>query len=507
MQSIVRKWRVRAQIRRRRPGLPRPAFHADCGPSSMVLNATVNQVDAEKLRLGMKCNVTRLDAYPEYRDAGSLIGIGALSKTSHFPRQHVGEIRAHQDRQNRFARHPRFSTGSAEIELNPRPNTLLAPRRGRFSRKRQSDGFPARPGGLGSANRSNWGVENFTTVAILRVEERGRDRRSTAHGSLEQRYPSSRHYGIQRSQTKQRLGRSHPRRVKIITGYTRADCGCGACTPLSLHRDHRGGSRRGAASDARFYHQCAHPRRPSRGAHSTILTGPQVPGLRIVHLADNGRPSRRAIVVVEFDPIQQEQNVIERTTSVRSADGDIEQLKATQVMKQQADSMSKMQAEYGVESARLDASKGRGALGSGWRPRTGISGSGSWKDRCSQVNSTINAHQVWKRIGPRRSRQAQKQGCGGFEPAASYLPMMQLRGAIRRHCQRAPEFPFARHLRQTPPPLRKATNAWTGAASRKSRRSPRCTWISSGRSGPRQAPDGPAVRVRVDAIPDKEFTA
>jgi len=100
---------------------------------------------------------------------------------------------------------------------------------------------------------------------------------------------------------------------------------------LSLTPDHRGGSRRGARQTRGFYHQCAH-RGAIKSAHSTILTAPQVPGLRIVHLADNGRPVKKGDVVVEFDPIQQEQNVIERTTSVRSADGDIEQLKATQVM-------------------------------------------------------------------------------------------------------------------------------------------------------------------------------
>ena len=39
-------------------------LHSVVDPSSMVLNATVNQVDAERLRLGMKATV-RIDAYPD----------------------------------------------------------------------------------------------------------------------------------------------------------------------------------------------------------------------------------------------------------------------------------------------------------------------------------------------------------------------------------------------------------------------------------------------------------
>jgi len=118
-----------------------------------------------------------------------------------------------------------------------------------------------------------------------------------------------------------------------------------------------------------------------KSAHSIVLAAPQVPGLRIVHLMDNGRPVKKGDVVVEFDAAQQEQNVIERTSSVRSADGDIEQLKATQVMNGEGDAMDKMDAEYGVERARLDASKPK--CSRWWMaPRT-VFRLGLWRARCS----------------------------------------------------------------------------------------------------------------------------
>src|SRR5450759_4116154 len=52
-----------------------------------------------------------------------------------------------------------------------------------------------------------------------------------------------------------------------------------------------------------------------RSVHSEILTAPQVPDLRIVNLAESGRPIRKGEVVVEFDAAQQEQTYLEKTTS------------------------------------------------------------------------------------------------------------------------------------------------------------------------------------------------
>ena len=57
-------------------------------PSSMVLNATVNQVDAEKLRMGMKapCAWTLI---PDLELPATLVGIGAMAKTSAFRASYV----------------------------------------------------------------------------------------------------------------------------------------------------------------------------------------------------------------------------------------------------------------------------------------------------------------------------------------------------------------------------------------------------------------------------------
>jgi multidrug efflux pump subunit AcrA (membrane-fusion protein) len=63
------------------PGQP---FMQIVDPSSMVMNATVNQVDAELLRIGMKATV-RFDAYPGLELPAHLFAIGAVPVAGRRP--------------------------------------------------------------------------------------------------------------------------------------------------------------------------------------------------------------------------------------------------------------------------------------------------------------------------------------------------------------------------------------------------------------------------------------
>jgi HlyD family secretion protein len=47
-------------------------------PSSMVMNATINQVDSEEVRVGMKATV-HLDAYPDVALPASVVAVGAMT--------------------------------------------------------------------------------------------------------------------------------------------------------------------------------------------------------------------------------------------------------------------------------------------------------------------------------------------------------------------------------------------------------------------------------------------
>jgi HlyD family secretion protein len=140
-------------------------------PRSMVLNATVNQVDAEKLRLGMKASI-RLDAYPDIKLPGTLIGIGAMSKTSTFRASYVGEIPVRIKIENTDPRLIPDLTGSAEIVLDSVRNTLLLPRAAVFE---EADGqyvFVQGPEGW-QRRKVDLGLTSFTTAAIKSGIQKG----------------------------------------------------------------------------------------------------------------------------------------------------------------------------------------------------------------------------------------------------------------------------------------------------------------------------------------------
>jgi HlyD family secretion protein len=140
-------------------------------PSSMVLNATVNQVDAEKLRLGMKATI-RIDAYPDVELPGTLIGIGALAKASTFRARYVGEIPLRIKIDKMDSRVIPDLTGSAEIVLNSEHNTMLVPRSAVFAENNESYVFVQGPEGW-IKKKVETGMPNYTNVAIKSGVQKG----------------------------------------------------------------------------------------------------------------------------------------------------------------------------------------------------------------------------------------------------------------------------------------------------------------------------------------------
>jgi HlyD family secretion protein len=243
-----------------------------------------------------------------------------------------------------------------------------------------------------------------------------------------------------------------------------------------------------------------------RSARSTILKAPQAPGLRIVHLAAQGIPVKKGDVVVEFDGMQQEQNVIQQTLMVQAIEGSIDQMKATQKIGDDADAMSKMTAEYGVESAKLDASKADVLSlidGQKFRITVGVQEGG-----LQQVKATINAHQVGNEADVFRLTQQKDKAARDLDTANSYLGMMKLRAPTDGVVNVLSNFRSAGTFGQSTPPFREGDNVWNGAEIVEI---PELTELyidlklEEVDRGKLQI--GQPVRIRVDAIPDKEFLA
>ncbi|SPF49522.1 Efflux transporter, RND family, MFP subunit [Candidatus Sulfopaludibacter sp. SbA4] len=303
---------------------------------------------------------------------------------------------------------------------------------------------------------------------------------------------------------KTRLGKSNPRRVKIITWIVGlALCGGGLFAAYRYT-----GTTEVEVAVARVRRAdfiiSVRTRGDIRSARSTILKAPSVPGLRIVHLADNGRPIKKGEVVVEFDAVQQESNVISRTTAVRAADGDIEQTKATQVMSDDADVMSKMGSEYDVERAKLDASKAEvlSAI-DGEKNRIAV---GVTEGALQQVKATINAHQVGNQADLDRLDQRKIKAVKDLDLARSYLGTMQLRAPTDGLVNVLPNFRSQGTFGQSTPPFKEGDNVWTGAEIAEiPDLSQMYINLNLEEVDRGKLQMGQVVHVRVDAIPDKEF--
>jgi HlyD family secretion protein len=170
MQSIVRNGEF-GQIREGDQVAAGQPFVSIVDPTSMVLNATVNQVDAEKLRLGMK-SVIHLDAYPDIELPGTLVGIGAMAKASTFRARFVGEIPIRLKLEKTDPRVIPDLTGSAEIILNVERNTMIAPL---SSVVAEEDGaYVFVQGSEGWIKKKvELGLPSFTTVAIRSGLQKG----------------------------------------------------------------------------------------------------------------------------------------------------------------------------------------------------------------------------------------------------------------------------------------------------------------------------------------------
>jgi len=305
---------------------------------------------------------------------------------------------------------------------------------------------------------------------------------------------------------KQRLGRSNPHRVKIIV-WTTALALCGGGVYAAYHYT---GTTEVEVAVARVRRAdfviSVRTRGDIRSARSTILKAPQVPNLRIVHLAENGRPVLKGEVVVEFDGSTQEENVLTRTTNLRAVDGTIVQTKATQRMDDEADSMSKMTAEYSLERAKLDASKAEVLSkidGEKNRIAVGVS-----EGSLQQVKAQINAHQVGHGADLNRLNQVHDKATRDLKQAKGYLELMRLRAPTDGIVNVLPNFRSSGTFGQSTPPFKEGDSVWTGAEIAEiPDLSEMYVNLSLEEVDRGKLQLGQAVKVRVDAIPDKEFSA
>lgn len=243
-----------------------------------------------------------------------------------------------------------------------------------------------------------------------------------------------------------------------------------------------------------------------KSTRSMILTAPQVPDTRIVKLFESGRPVKKGDVVVEFDAAQQEQNVLERTTTVRTVDSEIVQTKATHTIESEADGMNLMTAQYNVERAKLEASKAEIVSeidGAKNRIQVGVS-----EGEKKQVETSIESRKISHEADLERLAQKKDKSQRDVVQAKNYLSKMVIVAPIDGIVNVLPNFRSGGSFGQTPPAFKEGDRAWTGAAIAEipdlseMRMEVKLEEVDRGKMKL-----GELVRIRVDAIPEKEFTA
>src|SRR5260370_6765268 len=243
-----------------------------------------------------------------------------------------------------------------------------------------------------------------------------------------------------------------------------------------------------------------------KSTRSVILTAPQVPDTRIVKLFESGRAVKKGEVVVEFDAAQQEQNLLERTTTVRTAESEIVQTKASHTIDNEADAMNLMLAQYNVERAKLEASKAEIVSeieGAKNRIQVGVS-----QGEQKQVETSIEARKVSHTADLERLDQKKDKTLRDVAQAKTYLSKMVITAPLDGIVNVLPNFKSGGSFGQSPPGFKEGDRAWTGAAIAEipdlseMRIELKLEEVDRGK-----LQLGQMVRIRVDAIPEKEFTA
>lgn len=243
-----------------------------------------------------------------------------------------------------------------------------------------------------------------------------------------------------------------------------------------------------------------------KSVNSVLITAPQVPDPRIVRLAESGKPIKKGEVVVEFDAAQQEQTYLERATAVRTVDSEIVQTKASHRIVDEQDGMNLMTAQYNVDRSKLEASKAEilsAIEGAKAQIDVGIS-----EGELQQVKTTMNAHNVTQKADLDRLQQKKEKTLRDLERAKTYLSHMVLRAPQDGIVNILPNFRAQGSFGSNPPPFREGDRAWTGAAIAEipdlshMRIDLRLEEVDRGK-----VYLGQKVKVRVDALPERELEA
>jgi HlyD family secretion protein len=304
-----------------------------------------------------------------------------------------------------------------------------------------------------------------------------------------------------------RLGKGNPKRVKMMfwaVGLVAGSGGIWAAYHFGAASEVTIPISRARSAD---FVISVRTRGEIKSVHSAVVKAPQMPSMRIVRLAADGTKVSKGDTVVEFDKAATQQSVLTETNNLTSVENSIVSTKAGHRETDEQDVLNKMQAEFGLESRKLAASKAAvisQVEGEKARIDVGVS-----EGRLQQVRSNINAHEIGQQADLVRVYQRRDKQVRDLDKVTGYLDQMELKAPVDGVVNILPNFRSGgRTGRARSPKFKEGDNAWTGASIMEI---PDATEmyieLKLDESDRGKIALGQDIRVRVDSIPDKEFYA
>jgi len=238
-----------------------------------------------------------------------------------------------------------------------------------------------------------------------------------------------------------------------------------------------------------------------KAMHSVTISAPAQAGdLEVLKIVDSGSHVNQGDMVVEFDKSKKEQELAVNRSVLKSAQAEIEQERAQDVLKEEEDKTAVSKAQYDVEVAKLEASKQEIV--------SKIEGSeanlklADAEQKLNEMQVKLKADQALDRAAVENKAQASKKAAYDVDSAEHALASMTLKAPSVGMVSLIPVWHAGDQT-----PFKPGENVWPGAPiaelpdASSLRIAGRVDETERGRLALKQT-----VTVQFDAIPDRQFT-
>jgi len=239
---------------------------------------------------------------------------------------------------------------------------------------------------------------------------------------------------------------------------------------------------------------------------SSILTAPSGAGdIQIVELVPNGKPVKKGDVVVRFDITQLQNTLDQKRSEMKQAEAEIEKARSDARLKEEQDLTDLQKARYDVDRARLDVSKAEViSVIEAEKFKLALTDA---QQRLREAEQKLAANRAAGAADVEIRRQKREKALFEVRQAERNIAAMTLRAPVDGFAILMPNWRAGPGMGNAPE-FRQGDRAWPGASivELPDQSTLRVALRVEEADRSRLAPNLQA-RIRVDAVPDKEFSA